>query len=231
MKEEPYNVYDAHNAYTEYVRCLELFMSQKKKAKELCDAGLLEIEILQLAGNRVLEKVKHAVTLMKKRKFIAVLAHLAERKQEFTQNGLRMYRYSSPVNLFAEIQAIKNSEADLRKFRSNGRSLSQTFFSSEQGAVLTFDTMCEELQRHGYLHNGELYLTGREIKSLYRFLEKNKYIKPLKNLVEVYNAFAASFNLQINSASSLQRIPDDDDEINAWRNVFLRTKSGDNSGS
>ena len=89
---------------------------------------------------------------------------------------------------------------------------------------MNFKEFSRELQRHGYMYESELHMTGREIKSLYQFLVKRKIIKPLPNMVAVYEAFKANFTLQFSSASSLQRIKDDDAEIDAWRNVFLVTK-------
>jgi hypothetical protein len=100
------------------------------------------------------------------------------------------------------------------------RPLSEIFFSAEQGAVLTFSDFCDELHRHGYLSNNELHLTGRQIRSVYKWLEREHIVIPLNDITEVLYAFKKEFTLQIKSASSLQRIKDDNDDT--WRNAFMK---------
>jgi hypothetical protein len=90
-------------------------------------------------------------------------------------------------------------------------------------SVLTFEDLHGELLRSGCLDkNNILNLTGKEIRSLYRFLERFNIIQPGLDMTAVYRYFAGTFQLNCKGAQSLQRLKDEDQDIERWSRFFAR---------
>lgn len=91
---------------------------------------------------------------------------------------------------------------------------------------LPYDYFIGELERNGIIDkDNRLYLSGKQIRFLYRFLEQNKIVMSGSDMVDVYHHFAGTFKLKCKNAGSLQRIKDTPQEIAKWQDVFTFLRS------
>jgi hypothetical protein len=79
----------------------------------------------------------------------------------------------------------------------------------KKDAPFTLEKLRSELSRIGVLHNNNyLKLSGKGVRSLYRFLEKCGVVEAEMDMTDVYRCFAGSFKLRFKGVTSLQRIMD-----------------------
>jgi hypothetical protein len=100
---------------------------------------------------------------------------------------------------------------------------------------LSYKTFRGELARHKFLDGNKLKLKAKQVRALYRFLEKNMIVKTDLDMTDVFACFAGSFELRFGKTKktsdrvrSLQSIPDLDAYQEMWTSLFSSFVSSQN---